>query len=52
MPLWDIEISFYTGIVSPTLKLLSRMTPDLNDFHIQLEDNQKQWDEFGKKNSA
>ncbi|OHT17624.1 3'5'-cyclic nucleotide phosphodiesterase family protein [Tritrichomonas foetus] len=49
MPLWEIEIAFYTGIVSPMLKLLSRMTPDLNDFNIQMEDNKMQWGDYGRR---
>lgn len=47
--LWAIEISFYTGIVAPMYKLLQTMVPDLVDFKLQMEDNKRQWEEYGKK---
>lgn len=47
--LWSIEVAFYTGIVAPMLKLLSTMVPDLSDFRLQMEDNKRQWEEYGQK---
>ena len=47
MPIWDIEMSFYSGIVDPTLDELAKFCPDLKDFQVQMADNMKQWNDYG-----
>lgn len=47
MPIWDIETSFYTGIVNPTLDELAKFAPELKDLQVQMHDNVKQWNEYG-----
>ena len=42
----DIELEFLTAVVSPLLKQLGGVIPELADWAIQMEDNKKQWDEL------
>lgn len=42
----DVEITFYSIIVLPLLKIMGSIVPELSDFAIQMEDNKKQWDQY------
>jgi hypothetical protein len=45
--LWNVEIELIDRIGMPMLQLLGRFCGDLMDWSVQMEDNRKQWREFG-----